>query len=47
MTNEKEKKDIDKYLEEMMGTFTDEEIKEVSMLGLKNLGIEIQEQEPK
>jgi hypothetical protein len=47
MTNGKEKKNIDEYLKEMMGTFTDEEKKEAAKAGLKYLGIEILEGEPK
>jgi hypothetical protein len=37
MTNDKGKKDIDEYFREMMGTFTEKELKEVARLGLRNL----------
>jgi len=37
----------DKYLREMMGTFTEEELKEAAEVSLKNLGIKIPKEKPK
>jgi hypothetical protein len=45
MANDKEKK-LDEYLREMMGTFTEEGIKKVSRLDLKNLGIKTPKEKP-
>ncbi len=46
MAKDKENKNIDRYLEEMMGTFSEEEKKEAAKAGLKNLGIKIPEEKP-
>jgi hypothetical protein len=36
----RDQKKLDDYLEEMMGTPTDEQKKEIARAGLKNLGLE-------
>ncbi len=48
MVGDQKKKDIDKYLEEMMGNPRDlpkEVLKEAARAGLRNLGIEVPEED--